>query len=270
MTKKRVKGAKIISEELDLLTRKWILASSFAFFPESYGLVTSKYGKEIWMTYREYTPRPYIKGERLMIPFFSLFGKDPLKRNDPTLLTQILSYKTHKKDFFLNKLIKSLLISFKTLVLDWGLVPESHGQNIVLEIDPDLKNMRIIHRDLYEFYADIQLREKNKLDVSKFYKTLDINKDKEIYFQMKSYLFDFKLGEYVLYPLVQEFCKMYWYQEKNIINEIIDLFESLSPEWRNIFKPYNKYYYFENIVNTYINGKPNFKEGLNPRFRTRY
>ena len=84
---------------------------------------------------------------------------------------------------------------------------------------------------------------------------------------MKSYLFDFKLWEYVLYPLVKDFCKNYWYSEKQIIDEIIELFESISWEWKEIFYPYNKYYYFDKVVNTYINWKPNFKEWKNPRFR---
>jgi hypothetical protein len=126
---------------------------------------------------------------------------------------------------------------------------------------------RIIHRDLYEFYPDIQIRRKLGLKTDQFEKTMDIEKDENFYYQQKSYLFDFKLGEYVFRPLVKTFCRDFKYPENEIINKIREIFQGSSPTWKEIFKPYEKAFCLPPLETTYKNGKPLFQDFGMPIFR---
>lgn len=269
MTRKRVEWAWHISSELDNLIKQWLLNDAFSFLPESYWIVTTWYWwQEVWMSYRESTPRwCNQKWKWIVIPFFSLFWKDKLRPQDEFLLIQILLQYNNPKDYFINRVVRTLLVAFHTILMDWWLIPENHWQNISLQIDTNCRVTSIIHKDLYEFYADLQMREAKGLGSTKFHKVLDKTINPDVYFQMKSYMFDFKLWEYVLYPMVKVFCEYFWYPEKLIIDEIIDLFESLSTEWKEIFYPYDTYYRFDNVEKTYVNWRPDFKVGWKPRFR---
>jgi hypothetical protein len=70
------------------------------------------------MTYREYVPKPSLKENTIMIPFFSLFAKDPLNKNDSTLLTQLSENQYNPKEFFIDNIVKMILNAFKTITMD--------------------------------------------------------------------------------------------------------------------------------------------------------
>ena len=265
LTPKRVLGAAQISSELDYLIERGLVSDAFAFLPESYGATTMIHGREIGITYREYKPRPVFE-DRLMIPAFSLFSEDKGSPDDLSLLRQILS-RFDDKDSKFYDLIKLLIESFRTITLDGGLWPENHAQNILLEMDSYANFTRVVHRDLYEFYLDVQRRHEKGLSTDGFRKFLDRNSDRYLYFGQKSYLFDFKFGDYVLSPLVDDFCKAFGRKPSDVRGDIKDIFVSSSPEWRVQFDPYDSYFYFPKVERTYVNNRPNLLKAKNPKFR---
>jgi len=265
LSRKRVLGASLISQDLDYLAKNGTLSDSFAYLPESYSLVTRFMDKEIGVTYREYRPRP-MRQKRVMIPVFSLFSGDRQKPDCPTLLAQYLcDYEKRYEKF--QEMVRLLIEAFRTITLDGGLWPENHAQNILLEMDSSGVPRRVIHRDLYEFYPDIQRRQRNGLTTQGFRKYLDINEDERLYYAQKSYLFDFKFGEYVLTPLIRDFCANFSWQIDKVIQDTKDIFRESSPEWIDEFSPYDSYFYFPPIEQTYVDNKPNLLEGKNPLYR---
>lgn len=265
MTKKRVAWGSKISWELASLIASGKLGNYFSYYPESLWIVTKKYhNKEVGMCYREF--QEWYKN-KASIPFFSLMAKDPRDPESLELILQIIEQADSPKTYFLEKIVTPLILCIRDLLFKWWLLPENHGQNILLEIEESLVQNRIIHRDLYEFYVDKQIREMLWLSIDGFEKLLDVHDDPTTYFRMKSYMFDFKFWEYVLAPLTALVAKHLQIPEKELIDDIIEIFESSSTEWKEIFSPYDTAYNFDKVVQTYINGKPDFKFAGKPRFR---
>lgn len=265
MSNKRVRGGTLISSEIDNLSSINRLSDSFAYLAESYGMVTNINGHEIGLCHREYVPRPQADNNRLILPFFSLFAQDKLK-DDPSLLTQMLCNNSDPLNYFLDHIISLVIEAFRTIVEDAGLWPENHAQNILLEVDRMGDPTRIVHRDLYEFYPDIQIRNGLGLSSDLFEKTMDEEKDEDFYYKQKSYLFDFKLGNYVLMPLVCDFCKNFNYPKDKVIGKIKEIFNSNTSILKQLL-PCEKSYCLPSIENTYKDGRPLFQDFGSPVFR---
>jgi len=121
----------------------------FAYLPESLGFTYGE-GPAAWgFIVREKTPRPYCGEERLLVPYFSLYSRDLKRPDDLPLLVQLIrALKADPLTFALNEVLVPVIDCWATVLLEKGLLLESHGQNLLLEVDRNGRPHRVVHRDL--------------------------------------------------------------------------------------------------------------------------
>ncbi|WP_420601501.1 hypothetical protein [Flagellimonas sp.] len=170
---------------------------------------------------REYEPYPHLDLKKYLIPFFALFSQDINDLDASKILIQLLNFNSNPKEVFLEKIIYPIIENYINLVKYNGLIPEINAQNLLLEIDNDFNIHRIVFRDLMGVEKDLTVRQniglKNNFD-SKKYKC--ISKKDPLYFKRHSFSYDFKLGKYVIEPLVKCFTEKFDYS-KNKINNLV-------------------------------------------------
>lgn len=178
-----------------------LLPELFDFMPESYGRLLVKDNNQIGFILRE-IPRS-IKDD-FIIPAFSLFSLDRECPRDEVLLHQILDEQIDAYEFFLNSICFPLIDIFFACVFNEGLIPEMHSQNILFAFGADWNIKKIILRDFESIDKDISIRQGmgKQSDFPEFpYKC--IARSDEDYLKRHSFMFDHKLCEYLVEPLVE-------------------------------------------------------------------
>lgn len=192
---------------------------SFALLLESSGKVshlTCKSGIYEWGTmFRELVPYPYVFEKRQIVPGFSLFGKDHYNKesiNDEVLINQFIDLSGSSPiDYLLNVLKITVDAWFNTL-LNCSFILETHGQNCYYEINQNFQITRIVIKDMDSVDKDISLAKKLGLNTewksypfACFYESEPENVP--WYYKIRpSYMYDFKLGTYILDPLIESVC----------------------------------------------------------------
>lgn len=216
-------------------------------------------------------PRPYPSNSNLevIIPGFSLFSPDDKKPDDPTLLTQLIQNQTKSTtNYLLEDLIFPIFDTYFQLLLNCGLQLEAHAQNILFAFSKDLQPIGIIARDAESIDRDLTLIEKRKLDIvfsDNEYKCLHANQYN--YEIMHSFMFDFKLGEYLIKPIIEEAAKNFDFNKENLINKIKEYNKAYIDRLPDNFFPADgKWYSYESIVHN-RNEKRNYIANANPLCR---
>jgi hypothetical protein len=161
--RKHVQFVNKIAQELETTD----LPDYIAYLPESIGMIYEDNGTETGMLLRECQPRPLADNRRL-IPFFALTSKDMLKPEQDLILKQILDNahnQGHDKfDFFVEKILEPYINTWAYFAKEKGLFFELHPQNTLLEIDSKGIPIRIVIRDLQDFFIDADYRREIGLD----------------------------------------------------------------------------------------------------------
>lgn len=184
--------------------------TSLAFLPESGGVFLPDRAPQLGVgaIFREFIPHPESRIATLLVPAFSLFaGGVPSPYGRPLVIQilEMLSERPTETETFISYFVLPALEAFAFLALDLGLIPEMHAQNVLFEVNPTLKKMRLIIRDLGDLFKDYVVRRERNLHTSFCsFKTLDPRVDPDL-FQRRSFAFDFKLSHYLLHPLAQCF-----------------------------------------------------------------
>ena len=247
------------------------LPETFFFLPElSSKVVSIPYENEVyelWIIIRSWEAigkeKPYH-----MIPAFSLFAKDTKNPNDSSLLQQLIEINNPKniEDFIVQDLIKPIVESYFSLLLCCGLQLENHAQNILIAIDKNFKILWIVAKDAESIGKDITLMNtlqiKNSFIVDDFMCMRDSDYNYNV---MHSFMFDFKMWEYLISPIINHIAQMYPIN----ISQIQDRIRSISRNYINQlpsdFFPKERYSY-ENIVHDRTK-KRNYIAHENPKYR---
>lgn len=206
---------------------------TYSILLERSGKVTNiPYGDTIyeWGTMlREYRPYPYVDYKYQLVPGFSLFAKDYYSKetlNDECLINQFIALSgIPAKKYLLNVIKISVDAWFQTL-LNCAFILELHGQNCYYEVDENYTVRRIVIKDMDSVDKDITLAttlglrtEWKSFPYACFYK--DTPEDHPWYYNVRpSYMYDFKLGTYILKPLMDAVCSKYNLNPREIQNEI--------------------------------------------------
>jgi len=101
--------------------------------------------------------------------------------------------------------IRPWVVGSITLSARFGLIPECHGQNCLLVIDPASRTVGVALRDLGDVFVDLSLRSARGMDGSfPSYKTIIEATDSD-YYQRRSFAYDSKLSGYLIKPLLKAF-----------------------------------------------------------------
>lgn len=222
-------------------------------FKNTYGVLLEKSAKVTtmplndsiyeWGTIlRERRSYPYNNEKRQLVPGFSLFGKDYYSAetlNDELLINQFIELSNKKPEEYLLNVMRMTIDAWFDTLLNCAFILELHGQNCYYEIDEHFDVKRIIIKDLDSVDKDITLA--RKLGLNDKWKSFpfecfyeDIPENHPWYYKIRpSYMYDFKLGTYLLQPIMDAVCKRYEIEKDSIRNNlkeyVSDLYMSRIP-----------------------------------------
>lgn len=216
-------------------------------------------------------PRPYPKNDEIkyIIPAFSLFSKDDKSPSDPTILTQLIKKQDKTvEDFLFEDIISPVYEAYFNILIRCGLQLECHAQNTSFAIDKYFRIVGVVAKDAESIDKDLslmnELKLKNEISTMK-YKCL--SKGDYNYEIMHSFMFDFKLGEYLIIPLIEDAFKNYSFNKTELIDRIKKYNNTFIKQLPNNFFPKDgKWYSYENIVHDITKKRP-YIANDNPMFR---
>lgn len=177
------------------------LPACFDYMPESYGRLLRDGQNEIGYIIREL---PKTIKNYYLVPGFSLFSYDRNVLNAPQLLTQILKRSNSPREFFLEEICFKLIDVFFWCALEEGLIPEMHSQNVVFAFNEKWEIEKIILRDFESIDKDLSIRRRlGKHTNFEEYPYKCISSGDKNYLKRHSFMYDHKLGEYLLDPLIE-------------------------------------------------------------------
>ena len=177
------------------------LPDYFAYMPESYGKLLRNGQNEIGYIVREL---PKTLKDFYLVPGFSLFSYDRNVTDAPQLLIQILAKSDSPREFFLEEICFKLVDIFFWCALEEGLIPEMHSQNIVFAFNKEWGIEKIILRDFESIDKDISIRCRLGKHINfEEHPYKCITNDDKNYLKRHSFMYDHKLGEYLLDPLIE-------------------------------------------------------------------
>ena len=249
----------------ELFSSLHLFPKTLAFFYDSGGTFYQSLQEDLnfGTIFRETFPRPSLNATGFIIPSFSLFAiKRNNKRKQSVLADFIEEFKTDD-DQFLNLFIFPLIDSYIFMTNKLGMIPEFNAQNLLYEYDTKQNKTRVIIRDIGDCFIDFGIREREKLHTNFCsYKTLDPTIHTDV-FQRRSFAFDFKLSNYILLPLIEEYSKIKGIDKSVIISKVKTYFTKEFPGYIDYFHSL-KWYSYPNEEgvsrNTYV-------ENDNPLFR---
>ena len=154
---------------------------------------------------REANPHHRLADDELfLVPAFSLFAKDLYAPTYKPLLLQLHEYRGKSiNDFAYFDVLGQIVDCYFDALVNHGFGMEAHAQNTLIAIDSDCQIKLIVSRDMESADKDLPLREylgvKSRIDALD-YKCL---RETDYNYTIKhSFMFDFKLGEYLLSPII--------------------------------------------------------------------
>ncbi|WP_316186253.1 MULTISPECIES: IucA/IucC family protein [unclassified Bradyrhizobium] len=202
---------------------------------------------------REPRPYPHEPTIKLLLPAFAAFSKDSQSPNDALILHQLYERQSKSiEDFLFEDLIAPVYDCYFSLLQNCGMQIEAHAQNIMFALDGSLQIRGVVIRDAESVDKDFSLIETLGLAINPTetdYKCLRLGQYN--YHIMHSFMFDFKLGEYLVSPLIECAADKYDVNRSTLVERIkkhnATHLEKLPHDF---FPSDSKWYSYENVVHT--------------------
>lgn len=183
------------------------LPPSFYFLREPFARVINYKGDTWGVILRETRPYPYNSQIKIQIPAFALFSQDRYHPEDESIIVQLIRFKNPEiiEDYLLKQFLFPLYDCYFMLLIQCGLQLECHAQNCLFAFDNKMDVIGIVEKDAESIDKDIPLMERiGKINniTSLDYKCLHLSDYN--YYIMHSFMFDFKLGKYLVSPIIEE------------------------------------------------------------------
>lgn len=198
---------------------------SFALLLESsakISLLATSTGTYEWGTiYREALPYPHRPGSTQLVPGFSLFSADRHNPADEPLINQFIRLRGGEPRAYLINLLRLIVDCYWCAVLNCAFHPELHAQNCLFEVDESFNIARLVLLDMQSVDKDIPLaRTLGLRDAWESYPESCF--DESIYFYKirPSYVYDFKVGEYLLSEIIKVVADRYQIDTAGVEREI--------------------------------------------------
>lgn len=227
LTIKHCESSLEVSEVLQAASKRGLLSPNTALMLEPaarVSLLPTPGGLYEWGTiFRERHPYPAGASDALLIPGFSLFGHDRKSQSDNALIVQMIRCGGYDPKQYLVDLATMIVDAYWAIVHACALHIECHGQNCFFEMTPDFKINRIVVKDMDSVEKDIPLAE--FLGVARDWRSypyMCMSPEVWYYPIRASYMYDFKLGEYLLSPLIACVSAAFNLREDEVDLEISD------------------------------------------------
>jgi hypothetical protein len=153
--------------------------------------------------FRETKPYPYQNIHTQLIPAFALFSTDRQSPRDEPLLNQFIKLSGNDPRNYLTHLLKMIVDCYFGVVLNCAFHPETHAQNCLFEVDKAFNIVRMVFIDMQSVDKDIPLARYLGLnDAWESYPEACLD-DKVYYYNIRaSFIYDFKVGTYLMSPII--------------------------------------------------------------------
>lgn len=198
-----------VTSILDRATKEQILPTVFSFLREAgarVGSLNTPTGtRDEWGTvFREIDPSPRQARTAFLIPAFALFASDVNAPADPPLLNQLFELqKVPADEYLFDNIVAPIVVCYFELLLTCALQFECNAQNVLLGFDSHGNVTTVAFRDFESVDKDVSLSEDLKLGMvfsSSPFKC--VHRELYNYSIKHSFMYDFKLGEYILSPTI--------------------------------------------------------------------
>ncbi|WP_354833228.1 HD domain-containing protein [Akkermansia muciniphila] len=269
----------------NLLKKKFdekIFPAGLFFLPENFARVVDlgiNSDPRYWgMIVRDYNVYPTISPllEIRLVPAFSLFYEGD-KSFEKSILELIYLYRTDKNIDFYTFLRDSMIFPvFKLyfeILIKSGIQIEAHAQNILylLVIEGSCMEVRgVVVRDCESMDKDSYILEKLKIKDELGYWNIKTNSPKsENYERRNSLMFDFKLGEYLITPIIEKSKDLLTKNEmKKLIRDIKKHNSFYIKQLHEGFFPENEWWEYEKEkIDRKDNNRPWKKGYSHPKYR---
>ncbi len=160
--------------------------------------------------YREGKPYPYTDNNTVVVPGFSLFGRDAHSVTDEFLINQFIELSNREPREYLVNVLKMIVDCYWGVVLNCAFHLECHAQNCLFEVDEDFNIRRVVIKDMDSVDKDIPLASHFKLnDRWESYPYMCFDGGSYFYSIRPSFIYDFKVGEYLLSPIIEAVASKY-------------------------------------------------------------
>jgi len=250
-----------------------VVRSNFGVLPEPYARVltlrSASRTQEIGFVYRSLRPITGARAPSALLPAFSLYAVDSADPTDELLILQLLGRSgLSADDFLLEQFLLPLVDSYFSLLLSTGLQGEFHAQNTVFGLDSSGNICCTLLRDMESLDTDMDLRLELGIDLEEppsLHKA--INRTMKNYQIKHSFMFDHKLGEYLLCPLIDLFADRHLVDRAAIDEEVRNRVERYMKEMPSDFFPRGAWYSFDRVQIDRSTGERPYIRHSNPRFR---
>lgn len=223
------------------------MPSSFHLFPEDRGAAfdaTNDFGLAGWGYVQRSVEIKPLHEATVLVPSFSLFAKDRLNPLDDTLLAQ-LQARTWKfpPDLLLSTIFAPLVNCYFSSLIELGLQIEAHSQNVVAVFDPEFTLCGFAFRDMESVDRDLPLMLSRGIQPTLSDYTYKCLRASDYNYQiMHSFMYDFKFGEYLLEPLVQECARISDRPASFFYGGIVEIARPLIADLPDDFFPQDAWY----------------------------
>lgn len=266
MTRAHVLSALEVSSTYEAAIRAGRMPSSVHIYREYAGLYFSDGPLEKW-GYVERAVEPYPVGSFIEIPAFSLIA--PATSSDVSLLVQLVDCNSTLSniDGFFRYILKPLVELYFASVRILGLQPEAHAQNVVFLLDAGLEPIGVALRDMESVDKDIPLLK--ALGTADAFTPMTykcLYRESYNYQIMHSFMYDFKLGKYLLAKLIDLWCAHTGYQSATVDELVRDAARIHLQSLPDDFFPVGVWYDYEDVIHQGT-GQRQYRPHLRPRFR---
>lgn len=221
--------------------------------------------------YREENPTGGgMEKVKYLIPFFSLFSIDKNNPDDKAIILQladVLGIDLH--ELIIQQIIYPIIRYYFLLITQLGLQPEWHSQNILLGLDENLKIVSFVMRDIESIDVDLTIRKQLGLNhILSCYPYKHIYLEQYNYQIKHSFMFDFKLGEYLIEPLVDLVSIVCSIDKSYLYSEIKDYSQKYIKSLPDDFFPQDNCWYAVKpfLIDRTKTERPYINRGM-PKFR---
>jgi len=262
--------SKIIIEAID----KKVIDKKLTLLPETGARVFIIHGQgnifEWGMVWRENIPYAIeADAMKYLFPAFSLFSSDSMAIYHYPILKQIIDFTaSNPEQYVFDVILIPLIKSYFDMIQKLGLQPEWNSQNLLISFNGNFTEARFIMRDLESIDKDLTLMDnlniKHNFECSP-YKCID---ETQYNYNIKhSFMFDFKLGECIIDPLLLLLDRHYGTPLADSRNKVKKITKKYINNLPDNFFPKNKWFVFDKVlVDQSVSERP-YIEIDNPKFR---
>jgi hypothetical protein len=268
MTNAHVLSAVEVSSVYESAIKSNELPSTIHIYREHYGMHFDKSSMLSDWGYVERDVHTFPKSGYIEIPGFSLTASNKIESGTlfKILLNEVPELRT--QDGFFSYFARPLLDLYFSSIIKIGLQPECHSQNVVFLLNNEYLPVGVALRDMESVDKDLPLIKERNLDdhftATNYKFLLEGTYNYQI---MHSFMYDFKLGEYLLGPLVDGWVEYDGNcRKKNIENQIKAYAREYIRSLPCDFFPENCWYDYEAVVHE-GSSKRQYRINPCPRFR---